>query len=250
MSRRSSSSKPIIAISAGTRNEAALSTHIQTVVTGTNVHYVQAIVRAGGAPVVIPVITDEAALAAIVGMADGVLLTGGGDISSLAFGEEPHRTARYHDPARDTMEMTVTHLALERGLPLLGVCRGIQLLNVALGGTLIQDIPSQVPDACNHYAQPVAPTLLHSVAIEPDSLLARVMGSETTAVNSYHHQAVSRLGRGLRVNCRARDGVIEGVESSENKPLLAVQFHPEEIADRYPAFQAPFDWLISAARER
>lgn len=242
--------KPIIAISAGRRNEAAQQTHIQTVIIGTNIHYVEAIERAGGAPVLIPGIANEAALAAIMDVADGLLLTGGGDVSSLLFGEEPHRTARYHDPIRDEMELTVTRLALEREMPILGVCRGIQLLNIALGGTLIQDIPSEVKDACNHYAAPVAPVLLHSVEIEPDSLLARVMGSETKAVNSYHHQAVKDLGRGLRVNCRARDGVIEGIESDSGRPVLAVQFHPEEIAGQNRAFQAPFDWVVSAARER
>lgn len=242
--------KPIIAISAGRRNEAAQQTHIQTVITGTNIHYVEAIDRAGGAPVLIPCIADEAALTAIMDVADALLLTGGGDVSSLFFGEEPHRTAKYHDPVRDEMELTVTRLALAREIPILGVCRGIQLLNVALGGTLIQDIPSQVQDACNHYAAPVAPVLLHSVEMEPDSLLACVMGGDTRAVNSYHHQAVKDVGRGLRVNCRARDGVIEGVESDMGLPILAVQFHPEEIAGQYRAFQALFDWVVSAARER
>jgi gamma-glutamyl-gamma-aminobutyrate hydrolase PuuD len=245
-----STRKPIIAVSAGRRNEAAQQTHIQTVITGTNIHYVEAVERAGGAPVLMPCIADEAALVAIIAAADGLLLTGGGDVSSLLFGEEPHRTAKYHDPIRDEMELTVTRLALEREIPILGVCRGIQLLNVALGGTLIQDIPSQVKNACNHYAAPVSPVLLHSVDIEPDSLLARVMGSDTTAVNSYHHQAVKDLGRGLRVNCRAKDGIIEGVEAADGRPILAVQFHPEEIAGQLRAFQAPFDWVVSAARER
>jgi putative glutamine amidotransferase len=142
------------------------------------------------------------------------------------------------------MELEVTRRALEKGLPVLGICRGVQLLNVAFGGSLIQDVPSQIPGAIQHYSQGVVPLLLHTIAIEPESLLSRVMGITSMAVNSYHHQSVNRVGSGLRINCRARDDVIEGVEAADGRPILGVQFHPEECTAIYPRFQNLFDWLV------
>jgi putative glutamine amidotransferase len=213
-------------------------------------NYVNVVIAAGGAPVLLPCVADEAAIAAAVAIADGLLLTGGGDILSLEYGEEPHPKSMYQDPLRDTMELTVTRLALERGLPILGVCRGIQLLNVALGGTLVQDVPSQVPNVLKHYSEGLDALLLHTIDVDEDTLLARVLGSTSLGTNSYHHQAVKELGRGLRVNCRARDGVIEGVEATDGRPILGVQFHPEEIAGKYPVYQRLFDWLVREAECR
>src|SRR5205807_6934472 len=148
------------------------------------------------------------------------------------------------DAVRDEMEFEVTRLAMERGLPVLGICRGVQLLNVALGGTLVQDVPSQVRGVVKHYSQGLDTVLLHTVDIEEDSLLARLFPTPSMAVNSYHHQAVNDLGRGMRTNCRARDGVIEGIEAADGRPILGVQFHPEELTEKYPRFQALFDWLV------
>ncbi len=239
--------KPLIIITAGKRNEATARGEQQTVVSGCNVDYVNAVVGAGGAPLLLPSIADTDALRAAMEVADGVLLSGGGDVNALTYGEEPHLTSCYQDPIRDDMEFEVTRLALEANVPILGVCRGIQVLNVVMGGTLIQDIPSQVPGAVKHYAQPLDVTLLHTIEIEPDSLMARVTGATSMAVNSWHHQTVKDLGHGLRVNSRARDGVIEGVESSDGKPILGVQFHPEECVSLYPRFRVFFDWLVQEA---
>lgn len=240
--------KPLIAITVGRRNEKAAQTQMQAVIAGCNMDYVRGVMRAGGAPILVPSVDDTAALEAILAVAHGVLLTGGGDVLSLAYGEEPHPRSGYQDPDRDAMELMVARRAIERGIPVLGVCRGIQVLNVALGGTLIQDIPSQVPGALLHYAKPLDPSPVHTVEIEPESLLKRLVDGNTLAVNSYHHQAIKDLARGLRVNCRARDGVIEGVEAADDRPILAVQFHPEELADRNPQMQVFFDWLIRSAR--
>jgi len=245
-----STTKPLIALSAGRRNLAADAGSLQTVLTGCDIQYAEAVVRAGGAPLIIPCVWESAALAAIIGRVDAILLTGGGDIAPMEFGEEPHPRTALQDPARDAIELELTRLAVERGLPLLGVCRGIQTLNVALGGTLIQDIPSQVDDALLHSARPVARTGIHSVTLEAGSLLERVMGGGPLHVNSYHHQAVRDLGRGLKVNCTARDGVIEGVEAEDGQAILAVQFHPEELAAHDARFQALFDWLIREASGR
>jgi putative glutamine amidotransferase len=240
-------SKPVILITAGKQGQQAARAEIQSFSSNCSMQYVDSVVRAGGAPITLPCVADREAISAILPRVDGVLLTGGGDILSLAYGEEPHPASKYQDPARDEMELVLTHQAMELGLPILGICRGVQLLNVAFGGSLIQDVPSQVPDALQHYAKGLVPLLLHNIEIEPESLLARVMGTTSMAVNSYHHQAVSRVGEGLRVNCRSRDGVIEGVEVTDGRPILGVQFHPEECTALYPRFQSLFDWLVREA---
>lgn len=242
--------KPIILITAGRKNENARDSKQQMIWSGCDIDYTQSIARSGGAPLLVPCVTDEVTVLATLDVADGVLLTGGGDILSLNYGEEPHPTSKYQDPKRDTTEIALANAAIERGLPVLGICRGLQLLNVALGGTLIQDIPSQVEGACKHYGDGIEVALLHSVDIEADSLLARVLSSQHMAVNSYHHQAANALGTGLRINSRAKDGVIEGLEANDNRPILAVQFHPEEIAADYPQFQPLFDWLVTEASKR
>lgn len=242
--------KPIILITAGRQNQATPQGETQSVYTGVDTDYTEAVARAGGAPVLMPCIMDKEAIAAILARVDGVMLTGGGDVVSLSYGEEPHDLSRYQDPVRDAMEFEVARLALEQELPLLAICRGAQLLNVAQGGTLIQDIPSAVPDAVKHYSQGSHTVLLHTIEIEPDSLLAKIMGQTSMAINSWHHQAIKDLGRNLRVNCRARDGVIEGVEAADGKPILGVQFHPEEAAAAYPQFQVCFDWLIREANHK
>jgi putative glutamine amidotransferase len=242
--------KPLILITTSKQNHATPYAERQAVSTGCNIDYVHSVVRSGGAPVLLPRVDDREAIRAAVEAVAGVLLTGGGDILSLHYGEEPHAASKYQDPVRDEMELELTRLALERELPVFGICRGVQLLNVALGGTLIQDVPSQVPGALKHYSEGLAPLLLHTIDIEPGSLLSRVLDSSSLAVNSYHHQAVKELGRGLRVNCRARDGVVEGVEAEDGRPILGVQFHPEEITASYPRFQALFDWLVREAECR
>ena len=242
--------KPVILITAGKQGQMAARAEIQAVTSTCNMQYVESVVRAGGAPITLPCVADKEAIQAILHTVDGVLLTGGGDVLSFAYGEEPHPASKYQDPARDDMEFEVTLQALERGLPTLGICRGIQVLNVAFGGSLIQDIPSQVPGAVKHYSEGLEPVLLHTIDIEADSLLARVVQTTSMAVNSYHHQAVNRVGDGLRLNCRARDGVIEGLEAADGRPILGVQFHPEECTATHPRFQSLFDWIVEEASGR
>jgi putative glutamine amidotransferase len=227
--------KPIIVITVGRQPMAAPQDELQSIKTGCDTDYIDAVVRAGGAPVILPCFMDRDAIGSIVAAADGVILSGGGDVVSLAYGEEPHLLSKYQDPVRDEMEFEVARLALDMELPLLAICRGMQLLNVVLGGTLIQDIPSQVSNAVKHYSEGTHTVLLHNIDIKEESLLSRLLGTNSMAINSWHHQAVKDLGNGLRANCQARDGVIEGVESSDGKPILGVQFHPEETAATYPA---------------
>jgi putative glutamine amidotransferase len=239
--------KPVILITAGKQGQAAARAEIQSFTSSCNMQYVDSVSRAGGAPITLPCVSDAEAIGAVLERVDAVLLTGGGDILAHAYGEEPHPASKYQDPARDEMEFAVTRRALMKGLPILGICRGVQLLNVAFGGSLIQDVLTQIPGALQHYSQGLAPLLLHKIEIEPDSLLARVMGTPSMAVNSYHHQSLSRVGDGLRVNCRSSDGVIEGAEAVDGRPILGVQFHPEECTALYPRFQNLFDWLVQEA---
>ncbi|GAF73006.1 unnamed protein product [marine sediment metagenome] len=204
--------------------------------------------RAGGVPLVLPWTKDETVLAAALERVDGLLLSGGGDIAALAYGEEPHPRNRYEDPVRDAAEFAAIKLALKRKLPILGICRGIQSLNVALGGTLVQDVPSQVTGAVQHYTYERETVLNHTIDIAKATLLHKLMGKTSMPVNSWHHQAVGKLGKGLKVNAKARDGVIEGVEAADKQAILALQCHPEDCAEDYPVFQKLFEWLVSAAR--
>ncbi len=240
---------PIILITAGRKNENAGDSKPQGVWNGCDMDYVTSVARSGGVPLLLPCVTNEATVLAALDAADGLLLTGGGDILSLNYGEEPHPTSKYQDPTRDATETALALAAMERGVPILGICRGLQLLNVALGGTLVQDVPSQIEGAVKHYGDGLDTVLLHSIDIEEDSLLARVFGATKMAVNSYHHQAANAIGSGLRVNSRAKDGVIEGLEANDKRPILAVQFHPEECTATYPQFQPLFDWLVEEAKK-
>jgi len=242
-----SMTKPIIGITTGRRNNITPRPARQTVTMGCPIEYVDSVVRGGGAPMLLPRIADADAVASMMRSIDGLLLSGGGDVASLAYGEEPHPKGKFQDPVRDRMEFEAVRLAMELDRPILGICRGVQSLNVALGGTLIQDIEAQVPGACQHYTRERETLLAHTIDIEPGSLLAGVLGTTCTAVNSWHHQAVGDVAEGLRVNCRARDGVIEGLEADDGRPILAVQCHPEDCCEEYPLFQKLFDWLVEEA---
>lgn len=240
--------RPIILISAGKQNRGTAWNEVQSVNTGCNIDYVNSIVRAGGVPMILPRIADVDAIKAAASVAHGIMFTGGGDVVSLSYGEEPHRTSKWPDPTRDEMELALARIAAEMQIPMLGICRGMQLLNVAGGGTLIQDIPSQVPEAHQHYTDALEPIAAHSVELEPDSLLSTVLGGPRVQVNSYHHQAVKDVGVGLRVTARSKDGVAEGMEAEDGRVLLAVQWHPEELSATDAPSRAIFNWIVDEAR--
>jgi putative glutamine amidotransferase len=240
--------KPIIVVSAGRRRYAAKFNELQTTVTAVDMDYIDSVADAGGAPVVLPCVPDPDVIASIMSHAAGFILTGGGDICALRYGEDPHSRSTLYDPVRDAMEIEAFRVARKLRLPILGICRGQQLVNVALGGTLVQDIGTQLHTSNQHFAAPVDVVLLHQIEIEPASLLAKILGTTSTAVNSFHHQAVKDLGEGLSVSARSRDGVIEAIESPLEDRTLAVQFHPEEISRPYPLFARLFTWLVDEAR--
>jgi len=193
--------------------------------------YVNAVVRAGGTPILIPLVTDESALEEIVSRIDGLILSGGGDIYSPLFGEELHPAVGSYDLERDRYEIALVKQAVERQLPVLGICRGCQLINVAFGGNLIQDIPSQVPESTvNHNQEEAREVATHSVRITPNSRLSQIAQTEQVMVNSFHHQAVNVVAPEFEPVAWTEDGVIEAIESTEEKAVLGVQWHPENGA--------------------
>jgi putative glutamine amidotransferase len=195
-----------------------------------NQAYVQAVMHAGGVPVLIPPVPSEEALPAILGILDGLLLAGGADLDPVLYGEAPLPEMGTPEPQRDATELAITRWALDKSLPVLGICRGMQLLNVACGGSLYQDLPTQRPSAFDHEQRGQARThIAHDVSTETGSLLASVLGEPRVGVNSFHHQAVKRIGQGLRVTGVAEDGIIEAVEIPDLPFVLAVQYHPEEL---------------------
>lgn len=210
--------------------------------------YYMSVVEAGGTPVVIPSYDDDKALVSLLDTLDGIVLSGGADIDPDYLGEEPLDCVSVN-PRRDRQELTLVHLAADRKIPVLGICRGIQILTAALGGKLYQDIKTQHDCPCIEHSQTIARGLpSHDVQLEKDSLLYSLFGKETLAVNSFHHQAVKEVPEGFRVTAVAPDGIIEGMESTSFLPILGVQWHPECFLMENDRTMMPiFDWLISQA---
>jgi putative glutamine amidotransferase len=220
--------KPLIGISCGTFRDHAWCPpsfgHRQT--------YVDAVLEAGGAPLLLPPVQDETTLHALYARLDGVLLAGGGDIEPVHYGAEPHPRLGLLDPLRDTAELPMARWAVADQKPILGICRGIQVINVALGGTLYQDIPSQIEAALPHnlsYERQDWTYPAHTMRIAPDSRLAQAMGLLELPTNSLHHQAIWRVAPGLRAVAWAPDGVIEAIEGTSDAFVLGVQGHPEAL---------------------
>lgn len=195
-----------------------------------NEAYVNAVRAAGLVPLILPPL-DPAAVGTILGTVAGVVLTGGEDVDPAEYGTAMHPRANPPHRARDKCELAVARQARALGLPTLGICRGIQVINVALGGTLIQDIPSERPSSIEHDSNAERSTRVHEVQIDGDSMLAQAVGATSITVNSYHHQAIDQPAPHIRVTARAPDGIIEGIESTgDHWWMLAVQWHPEDLA--------------------
>jgi len=189
--------------------------------------YCEAILSCGGAPVIIPVPQDADTFQTILSRLDGLLLSGGPDINPRFYGEQPLPELGEVDAGLDRMELEAAKLAFRRDLPILGICRGIQTLNVSLGGTLYQDIPSQVQDSIGHSQKADKSVLTHSIRIEAGTLLHSIFKKREVWVNGKHHQAIKDLARGLTVSARATDSIIEAVEHRSKKFVVGVQWHPE-----------------------
>jgi putative glutamine amidotransferase len=209
--------------------------------------YVQAVRHAGGIPLLLP--PGEPNLPALLELVDGLILSGGGDVDPFHYGSNGHPAVYLIDRARDEMELALARAAATGDLPTLGVCRGAQLINVALGGTLVEHLPDEIDNTIAHRMEPRG-AIPHAVTITLGSRLAQVMSEEIVVGASWHHQAIRTPGPGLQVVASAADGTIEAVELPGHPWLLAVQWHPEITAGEDPVQQRLFDALVGAARER
>lgn len=211
--------------------------------------YVGAVEAAGGVPLVLP--PHRAGLEETLAALDGLLLSGGGDIDPARYGDRETHPATYGiSAARDEFEFALLDAALRRDLPVLAICRGVQVLNVGLGGTLHQDVADQCPGALPHRQELTPETRhdpSHTVAVEEGSLLAEVYGGAAVAANSFHHQTLKEIGRGLAVVGRAADGAVEAVAAPDYRFVLGVQWHPEMMYAAHPEHLRPFARLVGEA---
>lgn len=213
---------------------------------------VEAIERAGGLPIMIPCNLATDTLRALYERIDGILLPGGGDIDPTNYDAERHPKTDFTDLDRDKTEIALARWSAEDDRPLFGICRGHQLVNVALGGTLLQDIPELYKTEFDHfpssdeYPRDYIP---HHVRVEPDSVLHRIVGDQTINVNSLHHQAIEQIAPALRVTAYAPDGMIEAAEIPDKYFYHTVQWHPEDLTAN-PQMQALFDALVEAAQNK
>jgi putative glutamine amidotransferase len=217
-----------------------------------NQQYVDAVAAAGEAPIVIPVGLPDDALRRIYADLDGLLLPGGDDVAPHRYGHEPHPKLGLVDEARDELELTLASWALRDRLPTLGICRGIQVLAVAAGGTLYQDLPSQLESVHLHDVREHGRDhLAHELIVEPTSRLAGILGPGSVLVNTFHHQAVLDIPAGFVITARAPDGVIEAIEGEGPDFVMGIQCHPEGIwQTTAPRFARLFRAFVEAAAER
>jgi len=234
-----SSEHPLIGISVG---RIAVNDRL---VDGTQRDYGDRIAEAGGYPLQV-LGRPGLPVADLVSQLDGIVLPGGGDVAPELYGAEPAAESGGVDIERDRAEIALLAAATAAGLPILAVCRGIQLLNVARGGTLIQHLPAVTSEP--HLVVERRSELVHNVHIDPDSELRKIVGVDDLGVNTLHHQAVDRVGDGLRAVAWAEDGIIEGLEDRDRR-IVAVQWHPEQLPD-HPQEMELFAWLVEQAGHR
>jgi putative glutamine amidotransferase len=212
--------------------------------------YILAVADAGGAPLVIPLGLPEALLNEVLPRLDGLLFSGGGDVHPERYGSQMHPAVSSVDKDRDRVELYVFHETLRQRKPFLGICRGFQVINVALGGTLYEDILDQHPDGLDHRHQPGKSRhyLAHRVTVEPDSRLGAILGQKSVSVNSMHHQGVRQLASELAASAWAPDGIIEGFELPDQPFALAVQWHPECLQE-HASMRALFRAFVAACQK-
>lgn len=211
--------------------------------------YCQAVQNAGAVPVIIPPGISSRHHRTLLERIDGLLVSGGNfDIHPRHYGEKPHKHLGHIKPERTRAELESIEIALIRDLPVLGICGGAQAINVALGGSLYQDIASQLPDAMEHQQAARKHYGGHAIEVRRGTLLHRVFGRRVLEVNTSHHQAIRDLGRGLMINATAPDGLIEGIESARHSFVLGVQWHPEALTTRISLHQKIFRFFVTACK--
>ncbi|MDP9129904.1 MAG: gamma-glutamyl-gamma-aminobutyrate hydrolase family protein [Candidatus Binatota bacterium] len=242
--------QPLIAITAG---EVVNREYPWAPVTHGQSHtYVDAVVRAGGAPIIVPIVNNQTVLRKLYDQCDGLLLSGGNDLDPRNYSSKPVIKTRRISPQRDKQEIQLLKWAFEDDKPVLGICRGMQLINVTLDGNLYQDIVTSVPTAHNHEACIVDKDfnhLAHHLKLAAGSQLAKILETDTMAANTLHHQAVHELGKGLVITARAEDGVIEAIELPGKRFVIGVQSHPETLeAGTEPHWRKLFTAFIGSCK--
>ncbi len=208
--------------------------------------YVDAVRRAGGIPVLLP--PGERALDSLLAQLDGLILAGGGDLDPKHYNSNGHETIYMLDQERDLTELALARYVVSQQMPTLGICRGAQVINVAMGGTLIEHLPDEVGESILHRLPPREPAS-HAIDIDPSSRLAIILQERRIDSASWHHQAIRRIGEGLSVAARANDGTIEAAEMVGHPWLVTVQWHPELTAADDPVQQRLFDAFVEACRQ-
>lgn len=213
--------------------------------------YVRAIEELGGIPLILPLVADRTARARLLKDVDGLLLTGSGpDLPPVLYGERQRYTFRVVSERRSTFELEMVRLARRADLPVLGICGGMQAMNVACGGSLFQDIPSQITKSLQHRQPTPATNLSHAVTVTSGSLLRRILRTMSLRVNSSHHQSVKAVAPSLIASAVAPDGIVEAIESPTHRFFLGIQWHPEFLFDRHPLHRKLFEAFLRAASGR
>jgi putative glutamine amidotransferase len=210
--------------------------------------YAQAVVAAGGLPVVLP--ANPKLIGDARRLCNGFLLVGGGDFLSSLWGAPLHASVTETNPLRDAFEIELARQVLGSRKPLLGICRGHQAMNLALGGSLVQDIPSQMGGALDHNRKDLPDEIVHDVTLQRGSLLARIVKKRALGVNSSHHQAINKLGAGFAVTARSPDGVVEAIELPGHPFAIGVQWHPERLFQSHKAHRQLFQAFATACLRR
>lgn len=214
-------------------------------------NYVRSIIMAKGLPVLLPICNDSSSIEDYIDRLDGLVLTGGEDVSPFFYGENPIKEVDHFSRVRDEFEIGLFTSALKKNIPVLGICRGIQIMNTALGGTLYQDIFSQVKNCLGHFPKKMpVDQLYHTVDIKKESILYKVFKKERIKVNSYHHQSIKSLAKDFRVSALSSDGIIEGIEHKNKTFAIAAQWHPEDLTKKHAEFIKLFKALTDASSKK
>lgn len=206
--------------------------------------YTEAIEKAGGISFIIPFLSDPDNAKDIIFAVDILVLTGGLDIHPLLYNEEPHNELQETDQNRDYIEKALLEAADKKGIPIFGICRGMQMINCFYGGNLHQDISTEIKNSIGHFAPYSASTFHHTIDIEKGGFLDNIYNTEKLSVNSVHHQSIKDLAKGFKIAARAKDGVVEAIENKEKK-IYAVQFHPEAMMENNPMFSEIFKFILN-----
>lgn len=212
-------------------------------------YYENAIVAAGGIAIMIPSANDPEGTRALLSVVDGIIIPGGSDVDPVFYGEEPKKGLGMIQTSNDAYEIGLLHTARKMHKPILCICRGMQILNVAFGGSLYQDLPTQRPESILHWQAPVDRNeVFHSMDITEDSYLFEAYGQKTFRVNTFHHQGVKAVAPGFTVSGRSRDGLVEAIEIKEEH-ILGVQWHPEALHVSHPEHLCVFKQLVEACKQ-